>query len=1374
MRCLTKISTRRAAAILGLLLAGAVRLPAAYPILSRALFWEPYAFDEATVALYHLDERAATPATEDLDVLALTGDQALIKDDATSSTGVRNENPVGAAGALRGDATLAGEGRFGGGLHFGGGDGMLVAGDAGRIDDRTLEFWLKLDELPAREATLACFYTKNPKVGTQPVRLVVRPDGALQVVWRGAAMPVADFKCAAGQWVHLALSWGLAWPRSNTVRLSVNGRNVWQHQSKDSIGPECALGSFLIGNDPAGKEGFKGTVDEIRFSKSFRELLANELTWPQPDRKIADTPGQPFFRDAADLLFRAGFNKDLKADRCAPNTQSPDYIVSKADESLTPAKVRLMFPSGVEGAALMIGEESLSPVYKGEGNLNPARGSLAFWLQPLNWDNHTRDNRYDAVPPTTFGLFQIDGEYMEGSYDRNFRRTGPLVEFNIVLHMDEGVDNPVDFEPGRWTHIVMTWEGTAFTYYVNGRRRDPGGSWTLQLPIYPGHDPRQPPQPDWWLNAKPQAIRFGTRTYWDQLKQPAPRSAIDDFRVYRRALAPSEIANLARFYDPREAPAPLPAMDMAMTYNGVSGRVIVDTVPLMAAYTNAVEAAVQLTRAGAASPVGTGVIKLDERKQGRVEVQTPPLDFATYRVQADIRDAAGRSLGNAEQSFTRTAPPWWQNRLGVSDKVMPDWPALQVAGNVIQVAERQITLGPSGLPERIVAVGEDVLAGPVTLEAASEGKPLPLAAAGKADVKASSQVRADARGHLAGGGLDIGIESYTEFDGMMWFTVEVSGAAVLDSLTLRVPLKPDSAELMHWWSGSERGFRDPKVVHIGALPTTPGVLFRSNDTNVLAKASTMRGSFIPYLLLTGNRRGLAWFAENDRGWTQSDETPAVSVERSEKAVTLVLRLVTAPLKIDTPRRIAFGLQPTPVKSLDKLWRQYPGYSNVYSDTFCGNNLKGRDGPATFSLYPEDSWEAVKRRIDGEGLGAGAAGMKGLHLGRLAALAKAGVTNPPPQTLTVPGLYWDMQWNGIPPSLTHTREWAETWALDYQYYTPEFVDFCSWAWNDWIEKTDKFVQGAYIDDCWGARSAKAGGPTAYTLPDGHVQPGFQFLGPRERFKRMRQISWAQGVWPHITAHTTHTFFVPYHAFFDLILDGEDFYSTPAGQTDFIDHWPLDRMRFMNSAKWGLVTTWLGWCGNSLKTDNWPAWTFRQQRAYTANLALHDIAWGFDAKVKTDFGFGEPDTVFVPYWDSHGLATPERADVKVCAWQRPGKCLVMLVNVSSNRQEVAVKLDRQAMGFGAGSAATLKLTDADPQLLTYFPEDVTTLVAPTAPDYDEKMKAPNVSVESLTLEEKAVDLPTAERRAKDPDGVFAWKDGTLTCPVRRHDFRLFVIE
>lgn len=1365
------------------------RLVGEYPRLSRSAYWRAFDDDSATLALFHLDESGPLDAgdLDELDIEPAAGDGLQEGDDAAGPAGTAggrkrssaNTVPMGSAAGLLGDATLVAVGRFSGGVQVAGNGAISIRG-LSKSTARTSECWLKLESLPREPRVLMAVSRgevsqrrqKNHDAGAagSAWRLLLQPDGLLELEWAGKTTGWPGCRLAVDVWTHLSVGVTTEWPQGSAVHFFRDGAPVkpLPVERDEAVNAVRDVDSLWIGADHAGMNGIAGCIDEIRVSRELRGYYEADLSWPDPERKIPVTQGRPFFRDADDLLFRAGFNKDLKPECCQKNTRGPVHVVTQADEELAPHKVLTLFPPGVEStAALMVGEGSLAPTYTGEGNLLPARGSIAFWMQPLNWDNLTRDNRYDDINPTVFGLFQIDGDYAAGSYDRNFGRSGPLVEFNVVMNVSAAEGDPVAFTPGRWTHIALTWEGTVFTSYVDGRRREPGGAWQIHLPIFPGHDPRQAPQPDWWLNATPQAIRFGSRRYWEQLKRPAPRTAIDDFRVYRRPLAASEIANLARLYDPRVTPAELPDVEMAMTANGVSGRVSAVVTPLMAKYAESAEVVVRVFEDGEEAPVGTATVNVKQGEEGRLDVRTPPLEFTTYRVLAEVRDAAGSPLGRTEQTFTRTRPPWWKSRAGISDKVMPDWSPLRVEKNVIHVAERRIVLGPSGLPQRIVTLGDDVLAGPVTLEAEAEGQPVPLKApATPAAVKASGEVRADARGSLSGGGLDVAIESFVEFDGMMWFDVTLESNAgttpaasmnpmVLDALTLRIPLDPASAELMHWWSG-ERNFRDPRVVSIGRLPEAWGVLFRSDDTKVLTKVPTMRGSFIPYLLLTGDRHGLAWFAENDRGWTQSDTVPAVSVERGVEAVTLLLRIVSSPIALDGPRRFSFGLQPTPVKARDRLWRHQPGYSNVFPDTFSANNLKGADEASTFSLYPEDDWAAVRSRIEGAGLGKGAAGLKGLYAGQLARLAKQGITAPPPQSLTVPGLYWDMQWNRIAPSLTHTREWAETWATDYQHYTPAFVDFCSWAWNDWLVKTDSFVQGAYIDDCWSAPSTKAGGPTTYALPDGHVQPGFQFLGPRERFKRMRQISWDNGVWPHITAHTTHTLFVPYHAFFDLILDGEDHYSDPSSQTDFIDHWPLDRLRFMHNAKWGLVTTWLGWCGNSCPTAKYPAWTFRQTRAHVAGLALHDIAWGFDDTVLRRFGLRESETEFVPYWDNATLiaANPQPDTIKVGAWKRDGRHLVLVVNVGEDRAVATLRLK---------IPEGMEIRDADPTLLTYFGEDATQAEQPELGGEGED--------DEFSLEVPDEELPLAERKAKDPDGQFTWQDGVLTCPVRRHDFRLF---
>ena len=563
-----------------------------YPYLSRSLFWEPYKYDESVIALYHLDEKGAKAETEDMDLNNLPGDDgAGAKPDETEGA-VRNDHPMGAAGGRKGDCELVAVGRFGGGLSFKGGDGRLLGGDATDSDGRALECWIRLDELPRADATLMYLYSQNQTKST-PIKLLLKPDGSLQLSWHDQPKPQTEVKLAPGTWAHVALMWNMGWPDNVQASVLVNGHHAQRNRIKESIAETRPIGAFILGNDPGGKSGFKGTVDEVRFCKKARSYYADDLGWPQPDRKWETPAGPPFFREAADLLFRHGFNKSLAPDLCAPKTKSPEYAVSKADEELTPAKVRALFPPGLEGASLMVGGGSLSPVFQGEGNLLTAQGTIAFWLQALNWDNFTRENRFDGVDPLSFGLFQIDGEYADGSYDKKFRPAGPLLEFNINMNMDEGADNPPALAPGQWVHVAMTWEGISFTYYINGQRRSPDGAWNLWLPIYPNHDPgRNAAKPEWWLKAKPLAVRFGARTYWEQLKIPSPKSAIEDFRVYARPLAPSELANLVRLYDPRQKLQPLPPADMAMLYNGVAGRVTADLIPLSPNYREAASSSV--------------------------------------------------------------------------------------------------------------------------------------------------------------------------------------------------------------------------------------------------------------------------------------------------------------------------------------------------------------------------------------------------------------------------------------------------------------------------------------------------------------------------------------------------------------------------------------------------------------------------------------------------------------------------------------------------------------------------------------------------------------------------------------------------------------
>ncbi len=1334
-----------------------------YPRLSRSLFWQPYTFDGKTIALFHLDEKGkdkdrAGDISDELDL----DDDINLEPTTTDGRSSTNANKVGQAAALSGPCELVADGRLDGGIRLKGGSSRLVITSGEAFGNRTVELWVKLDSLPKDNATLVYMFQKGrlPRGDRipHPVTLQATPQGKLQLRWNGNALAPTKEVLNPKAWTHIALAYSRSWPDESCVYIYANGHRIWKHKAKDSINFACALNCFLVGNDPSGKTGFHGWVDEIRFSRAVRSFYAYDLDWA-PAKKKAPRQAH-LFRGDNDLLFHLQFNDNLKPAVSAPDTKSPKDKITSEDRDLNPDKSARLFPKGVEGSGLMLGDGGLRPLYSGKGNLLPPQGTIAFWMQPVNWDNFTRDNKYDQTNPTTFGLFQFDCTTVKGSNEAIYRKVGPLFQFTVNMHMPEAVDNPVQLCPGRWRHIAMTWEGGKFTYYVDGRKRHPGGAFHAAIEIRTAGDPYpyKKANPKWWTESKPVNIRFRENRYWEQRGTPMPRTVIDDYRIYRRPLAPSEIANLAALLDPRQETRELPVADMFVHYNGVSGKVKTKLLPLLKNYQDLTSATVTVTEKTSGKVIGSQSGDFDKQKRPlAILVTTPPMTFTTYVVTAALK-AGDKVMGSVKQQFTRTAPPWWKSQAGISDKVMPEWTPMAVKDKVVSLWGRKIHFADNGLPAKVISAGEDILAKPIQLQVFQDGKPVqpkwqPL------EVKAAKEVRVDLKAQGSTNEFRLHIDSCTEFDGMMWYTVTLDpmhGATPkLTGLEVVIPYTAANAQLIHRWSGN-REFRDPKAVYIGKLGDGKGTVFESTDKNI-RRAPHLRGSFIPYVMLTGMQRGMAWFAENDKGWTKSMEEPAVTIARDQGNVYLVLHVITAPTVLAAPLTFAFGLHPIPVKPINKLWRRSPVYTNTFPDTFSGNNLKGRKGPSTFNTYIEDDWESVNRRINGEGKTKGAAGLKGLYARDQARLKKKYGRDPLPIEETVPGLYWDMQWTGRHPE--HTREWTETWGLghgDLQHYDRAFVDYCAWAWEQWLTKTNKFVRGIYFDDCWGTPQFKVPGPAAYKLPDGHVQPGFQFRGYRERMKRTRQIFYDHGVAPHITAHTTHTLLIPYHSFFDLILDGEDHYGNPASQADFIDKWSLARMQFMHNAKWGLVTTWLGWHGNSLKKDKWPTWTFKQERAYRAMINLHDII--------PNLVPAEAEVVQIPYWDNQGLARHEHEGLLVGGWKYKKTCRVMLLNTTRKRLEAKVVLDPKVMGL-----STPKIKHIDPTLLTYFDNDVTQLKKPKGPTPDLSLGADDD--DELGLEEKPEDIPIAERKAKDPDGKFTWEGTTLTCPIRPHDYRFF---
>ena len=1334
----------RMAALAALALLSAPGRAAEGPRVCTSILWEPYAYDGLTSALFHFDDGKPVSIDAVMDGIGEDVAGTLLAPDA-STAGAANAAPMGQPLTLKGNCAVKPDaGRFGGGLRFQGGDG--VAFGTVPTGPRTVEFWVRPDELPTKTVALAAVGSGAGRPAAIALRM--QPDGAIGLQWGEQSGTASNATLAAGEWTHLALVWGGHSGGSGTPaepsECRVNGMAaVFPYELS---GPEDRNATALaIGNDFEGKSGFHGVVDELRISGTIRKHFPWILGWTDRDGRLDRPETRPYFMEPSEPLLRLDFDRTLKPAMAPDGMTFPELGPDQPGDTVEPDRWMRHFAEGVRREAVLLKPDGVEATYEGRGFVLPERGTLAFWVRPLT-----------GAQPKSVPLFRA---LQAGEKE-------PVMALGLL-------PAPLNLHPGRWVHLAVTWDGKRETWYADGNPLPNGQAfaWARRG----------------WDAGKPLTLVFDWAA--ETKSEPASGCAIDDFRIYPRPLGRLEVRNLAALFDRRVELEPLPTMDMTIGYNGVIGYVDVALQPLHPETPHAV--AIEVMVVSTKQPREPLILRqfdLRAETEPRARLDTGPLPFGDFVVRAEAHNDRGEALFAAEKTFTREPPPWWGNRIGVSEKVMPGWEAIrcqtrcqedidqssvisgQSNGAVVGVSLRDIHLAASGLPEKIVSVGEDILDGPVELTAAAGGKPEALEpVAGSFRVETQSEVRADFSGRSVGGGVTADVKGYVEFDGFMWFEVTLitdhRSPITLSSLSLRIPYAADASKLLHWWSGA-RGFRNPKVVHIGATPPGQGRVFSSLDREKVALYDRQRGSFMPYVMLTGDRCGMAWFGENDQGWTTSMETPAVSIERQGETVTLVLNIITEPVSLDEPRTVAFGLLPTPVKPVDPDWRITP-YMGMWPDSFEGFNLKGAWGQTDNWRHPENmDWELANRRYRGE-LGGVWNAADRVNQSIMAFRAAYG-RDPQGREERPAGIYADLTYiNAFPDD---TREWGETFPA--WRYTPELNDYWAWIWDLWLKKTP--VRGIYVDDTF--NDPRDSAPSvAYQRADGGMQPGFQWRQIREHLKRTRQVFLDNGLRPNLCAHSTHTLFVPYHSFFDTVLDGEDFYKGAGDKRDFMDSWSPERLRFMHPERWGMAVHWLRWFGGPGEGwERFPELRWRQWRAYTAALLVHDQVWGvqshqLDLKwIQNTRLQLDTDITFVGYWDDKAVAIRQQDGLYISTWRRNGWCAVALANWRNDRLEAQVELDLAVMGLAEHSPDSLAVRDVDSNLITYI-DDPRKIKPPDLPD---GMGVSDVGStresEELTLDEP---LTLAQRKAAEPDAQFAWENGILRCPVRRHDFRLF---
>jgi hypothetical protein len=660
---------------------------------------------------------------------------------------------------------------------------------------------------------------------------------------------------------------------------------------------------------------------------------------------------------------------------------------------------------------------------------------------------------------------------------------------------------------------------------------------------------------------------------------------------------------------------------------------------------------------GGGKSVATGNISQFDHEEGFASLALPAaLAPGVYTCKAIMRDAAGKTLAEHSKTFERKDHtkdfPWMGNTIGLEDKVPRNFAPVTVEEGVIKGYLKEIRLDGGALPASVRARGEELLAGPIHLRGAAAGVPFTTTPSQKkARQNEVKPTRAAFAGSSAGGGLKADAAYALDYDGTARIELTVAPAKAgqpvkLDSLQLVIPFRAEAAT--HYMVN---GYNMRVSNRAGRLPGDgkPGVLWKS--TEMKAQKMTV-GSFIPIAHLGNLNAGLTWFADSDKGWWPSDKRAAIEIVRATNGtIELVCNLAAEPVTLDAPRTLVFGLCTVPVRAVT------PYRTTAHTIGFGHEEPSGRwdpkktPGRVYARVYPDDPAK-FRAWVDGVHASGG--------------LEKAYVENSPAD-------YWENEFNYF------AADWASPFsrsAADNKlYWTDKFI-------------RDTGLDGYYFDNIFNRLHFDTVSTSAYLLPDGRVQPGYDLWDCRDYFRRIRLTFEKYRDPTAIVFHNTDFQFAPVMGYADLVMGGEN--PLPAtGTPDFMDMWPRDWMDVtFNPTLWGYSLSHL-YHKPPIKNQYGEVdhdLSMKSHRTVMASMLVHGVEfWGgieyksFLAARFSMFKALPGELEFIPSWRANGrfAVVGNDPDIDVALWRKPGALLIIVANYGKTAKQPTVQVDFPAL-------------------------------------------------------------------------------------------------
>ena len=688
-----------------------------------------------------------------------------------------------------------------------------------------------------------------------------------------------------------------------------------------------------------------------------------------------------------------------------------------------------------------------------------------------------------------------------------------------------------------------------------------------------------------------------------------------------------------------------------------------------------------------------GPVSLSSSAPTEASVALPALVDGGYEVQLLLAAERGEPLVLTDRFDHRTFG-WEHNRLGLEDEVIPPFEALRVHGREVSAVLRTHAIGGTGLPEQIRSAGMPLLAEAIRFELVVDGRAVGLEVERAVRFTRTSPTEVAWEAAWSAGPLHGTIEARMEIDGLIELAIELapSPGTYVERLDLVIPLRRDTALLMN--AVTDRARHN----FSGAIPRGRGVVWESRQ----AKRVELTGTFVPYLWLGDEERGLAWFANSTRDWVADGGASVQRIERRDDAVELRVRPIGRRVELAHARRIRFGLQATPTKPRrpGSDWRSWQPYCSAEAPirTLCILGAGWAWGAATafgdFSVAAgnEEILEALAvarrtrtvppggvegwlaRRVPRHPRPEAVRG--GLDYGfRMIALNPDAVIAYTNARYVAPNAETDVyrhEWSPMPfaeeppPGLEIESRFAT-------FPTRSFQDFAIWNLRRLLDAG--VADGFYFDDTYLRAVFDDVSGEAHRDEAGVLHPAVDMMEMRQYLKRMQTLAYRErGEWLNVS-HMTNTPIAPIHTWTGAVLDGELRYGPEPFPKRFTRDWI--RAESLGSQVGSLPLFLSG----VIQIEDEPR-RRDVERSVVGATAVHEVrAWAGSERIAKEiweplyrFGYGRPGTRVLRYWDEPHAFEVTGVDAEALVLVRDGEALA-LVN-----------------GFGRGGVAELRLDGA----------------------------------------------------------------------------------